>query len=470
MGKTITKTVKQYSYKIDDYDVEELLKIGREYKNVKNYVYSRYSGIKSLLIIEKPRKIRDEWVSTKFYEQWKLPARYWKLALQDAIGNIKSGWSNTKNEIRTAAYNNEHLSTDDRYYINYILSANKLYYNVLNNISLDIPKKFEGKNLNIKYLNNLIKRYTRRYKGKVPYTNKINSFSIDTGLYRYSKNNANENYIYITSMETRKRIPIKLRDSNKYNKILKIKIIDNVVRINIPLEVESKENTNENIIGIDKGYRYLLATSNGNLYGEKLNYYLSKETERLSDKNKNRNRFFALRRKYLEEGNTKKAENILKNNLGKKKYRNNKNKHNETVKSYINKNINEFIKSEKPKEVVMENLDFVSWDDRYPKSVKRKLSRWIKGYIRDRLEYKFKLSSIEFTYINPAYTSQICSKCGRFGIRNVDLFTCDNCGEIHADINASKNILERKYDKEIKMFTSYKKVKEILESRIADTK
>ena len=115
------------------------------------------------------------------------------------------------------------------------------------------------------------------------------------------------------------------------------------MRINIPLEVESKENTNENIIGIDKGYRYLLATSNGNLYGEKLNYYLSKETERLSEKNKNRNRFFALRRKYLEEGNTKKADNILKNNLGKKKYRNNKNKHDEKVKSYINKNINEFI-------------------------------------------------------------------------------------------------------------------------------
>ncbi len=301
---------------------------------------------------------------------------------------------------------------------------------MLNNINFDIPKKFEGKSLNIKYLNNLIKRYTRRYKGKVPYTNKVNSFSIDTGLYRYSKGESNENYIYITSMETGKRIPIKLRDSNKYNKTLKIKIVDNIVKIHIPLKVESKENTNENIVGIDKGYRYLLATSkynktlkikivdnivkihiplkveskentnenivgidkgyryllatsNGNLYGKKLNYYLNKETERISDKNKNRNRFFALRRKYLEEGNTKKADNILKNNLGKKKYRNNKNKHDETVKSYINKNINEFIKSEKPKEVVMENLDFVNWDDRYPKSVKRKLSRWKKENYRD---------------------------------------------------------------------------------------
>ena len=143
-------------------------------------------------------------------------------------------------------------------------------------------------------------------------------------MYRYSKNKLNENYIYITSLETGKRVPIKLRDSNKYNKTLKIKIIDNVVKIHIPLKVESKENTNENIIGIDKGYRYLLATSNGNLYGEKLNYYLSKETERLNNKNSNRNRFFALRRKYLEEGNTKKADNILKNNLGKKKYINNK--------------------------------------------------------------------------------------------------------------------------------------------------
>ena len=93
---------------------------------------------------------------------------------------------------------------------------------------------------------------------------------------------------------------------------------------------------------------------------------------------------------------------------------------------------------------------------------------------------KFEGKNLNIKYLNnlikrytrryPAYTSQICSKCGRFGVRDGDSFVCDNCGEIHADINASINILERKYDKEIKMFTSYKKVKEILESRIADTK
>ena len=206
MKDLIIKNVRQYSYELDNATIEELLEIGRRYKSVKNYVYSRFSGIKSLLVIEKPRKIRDEWSHSKFYKQWNLPARYWKLALVDAIGNIQSGWSNVKNKIKKQAYRNNHLSDTDRYYINYILSANKLYYKVLNNIEFDIPKKFEDKDLNLKYLNNLIKRYTRRYKGKVPYTNKINSFSIDTGLYRYK-----DDCIYITTLSKRKRTPIRFK-------------------------------------------------------------------------------------------------------------------------------------------------------------------------------------------------------------------------------------------------------------------
>ena len=113
----------------------------------------------------------------------------------------------------------------------------------------------------------------------------------------------------------------------------------------------------------------------------------------------------------------------------------------------------------------MEQLDFVSWDDRFPKSVKRKLSRWIKGYIRKRLEYKCSLNNMKCTYINPAYTSKVCNICGCFGTRNGDTFTCPKCGKLHSDINASKNILNRKTDKEINLYTPYKKVKEILLAR-----
>ena len=402
---TIIKTVKQYSYELDEEMLKELLFIANQYKNVKNYVYSRYSGINSILLLSKDRKIRDEWIKTKLYEQWKLPARYWKLALSEAFSNIKTNWSNTKNKVKDQVNRNSNLSNEDRHYINYILKFDNYYFKVLTNKELKTPKIFEDKNLNYKYLNNLIKRYTRRYKEKIPYAKTGRTFSIDTGLYSYTADGIN-----ITSTTKGKRLSIKLSDKNRYDHTMKVKIVAEKIQIHCPLRVKTKTNQNENILGIDKGYKYLFATSSEKLYGENL-------------------------------------------------------RHDENVKSYINCCLNNLLEQEKPKEIVMEQLDFVSWDDRFPKSVKRKLSRWIKGYIRKRLEYKCSLNNIKCTYINPAYTSKVCNICGCFGTRNGDTFTCPKCGKLHSDINASKNILNRKTDKEINLYTPYKKVKEILLDR-----
>ena len=461
----IIKTVKQYSCELDDNILSELLFIGKQYKNVKNYVYSRFSGINSILLIENDRKIRDEWTHNKFYEQWKLPARYWKLALSEAISNIKSEWSRIKKRIKSKINKNNNLSNNDKHYIRYILKVNELFYKVLVSNDFYIPEMFNDKNLNYKYLNNLIRRYVRKYKGKVPYTKKNTTFSIDTGLYSYK-----DGYIKIACAEKYKRLLIKLTDNNTYkkNNTLIIKIINNKVEIHCPLKIKTKKNkSKDNIIGIDKGYKYLFAVSNDKIYGEKLNEFLNKETERLNNKNKQRNRFLALYKKYLKENNLNKANKIKENNLGKIKYNRHKNKHDQTVKSYINHSLRQLINIEKPTEIVMEQLNFINWNKTYPKSVKRKLSRWIKGYIRERLEYLCNYYDINITYINPAYTSRICNICGSFGERKGDVFTCPKHGELHADINASKNILNRKYDKEITLYTPFRKVKDILKKRIS---
>jgi IS605 OrfB family transposase len=460
---TVIKNIKQYSYELDEEVLNELLFIGNKYKNVKNYVYSRYSGINSILLLGKDRKIRDEWIRTKFHEQWKLPARYWKLALSEAFGNIKSKWSNVKLRIKEQVKENDNLENDDKYYIYYILKANELYHKVLIYEDFDIPKPLKDKKMNYIYLNGLIRRYTRKYKGLIPYSNKNTTFSIDTGLYSYK-----DGYINITCAKKSKRLPIKLTDDCVRNKTLKVKIIGNKLEIHCPLKVKTKIHKDyENIIGIDKGINYLFAVSSDRLYGEKFNDYLSKETERLNEINANRNRFYALYNNHLKLGNVKKANNILENNLRKIKYNNNKLKHDQSVKSYINNCLNMLIEIEKPKEIVMENLDFVNWDSKYPKTIKRKLARWIKGYIRERLEYKCDYNNIKYIYINPAYTSKVCNICGSFGQRNGDVFKCSNCGNLHSDINASKNILNRKDDKEISLYTKYIKVKKILENRLS---
>lgn len=91
-----------------------------------------------------------------------------------------------------------------------------------------------------------------------------------------------------------------------------------------------------------------------------------------------------------------------------------------------------------------------------------------KGNATGNKRYRQKYG-IGFEDVNPAYTSQYCPNCGhkflaRYG-KHHSLTLCKNCGEMNANISASKNILKRKDDKEINLYTPYKKVKEILEQR-----
>lgn len=399
----------------------------------------------------KNKEIRDKWIKTKFANQWGLSAHYWKMALDEAISNIKTQWANTKLRIKKAVFKNENLTEDERHFILYILKADNLLYNILKHKPIKTSQKIENLIIREKYIYNLVRRYIRKYKGKVPYSYNHRSFMIDADMYKYTKIN-NDLFIEITGLKPRKRIKIRLKDKNIHKGNLRIILNDDFIEIHRPKQIKVKQNwKEEKTIGIDKGYRTLIATSENKLYGENLNEILSKETERLNNKNAERNKYYALYNKYQNEGKTKKAENILKNNLGKKKYNKHKNRHDSTVKSYINHEISKFIDNDKPSEIVIEDLTFVSWKNRFPRHIKRKLSRWIKGYINERINYKAGLNNIKVTTVNSAYTSKICNRCKTFGTRNNDIFECPRCGKLHADNNAADNIKDRKYDKEINL-------------------
>lgn len=462
---TVAKDVKQHSLGISN--IEEAKIIAARYATVKNYVFSRYSGINSLNILNIHRtEIRNKWVQSKFAEQWKLPARYWKNALDEAISNIKTEWSNTKNRVKERVKINPNLTDDEKKFIYYILKANSILQSILTYKSFDKPEKIDNLNIREKYIYNLIRRYVRKYKGTIPVSKKKRSFMIDVPMYNY-KTVYGQNIIEITGLKKNSRIDIILKDKNIHTGNLRVVIENgNSIVIHRLKKVAAEENTNSKYtIGIDKGYTSLFAVNSGNFYGEKLNEFLNKETERLNAKNAKRNKVWTLMDKYIKAGNLEKAERIRKNNFGKIKYNKQKHRFDEQVKSYINHEIRFMYDIEIPTEIVTENLNFQSWVKKIPKKIKRKLSRWIKGYIQKRLEYIASLRQIKVTMINPAYTSQVCHKCGAFGHRSGKTFTCPNCGTMDADYNASCNIKARKDDTEIILYTPYKNVKQILLNR-----
>jgi len=89
----------------------------------------------------------------------------------------------------------------------------------------------------------------------------------------------------------------------------------------------------------------------------------------------------------------------------------------------------------------LEKLKGIRESKKHSRSFNHSLNNWSFYQLQQFIGYKAKLQGVEVDYIEPAYTSQICSRCNRIGNRNGKIFKCPHCGHVdHADSNASFNI------------------------------
>jgi putative transposase len=78
---------------------------------------------------------------------------------------------------------------------------------------------------------------------------------------------------------------------------------------------------------------------------------------------------------------------------------------------------------------------------RVRKGSRRRLSQWQRRLMRQSVTNAAERRGMLVDDVNPAYTSQDCSRCGLRGVRKRHAFTCAHCGhEAHADVNAAVNI------------------------------
>jgi putative transposase len=78
---------------------------------------------------------------------------------------------------------------------------------------------------------------------------------------------------------------------------------------------------------------------------------------------------------------------------------------------------------------------------RVRKGTRRRLSQWQRRLMRQSVTNAAERRGLLVNEVNPAYTSQDCSRCGLRGTRMRHAFTCPHCGhKAHADVNAALNI------------------------------
>ena len=99
-SEVICKTVRQYNKTpISEEDMQKLVEIAKDYNRVKNYVYQRYSGIRSLPKLYPGYTIQNEMTKSGLRAELGLPSVYFYLAVFDALGDIKGQWARTKGRL-----------------------------------------------------------------------------------------------------------------------------------------------------------------------------------------------------------------------------------------------------------------------------------------------------------------------------------------------------------------------------------
>jgi putative transposase len=93
--------------------------------------------------------------------------------------------------------------------------------------------------------------------------------------------------------------------------------------------------------------------------------------------------------------------------------------------------------------LALENLKFQQ-GKKGSEAINRRLHQFPHGLLLRCIRNKGEMLGVPVLLVNPAFTSQTCSRCGNLGDRQRHRFCCPHCGfTLHADLNAAFNILRR---------------------------
>ena len=376
MSEYIT-TRTYYSKSLDNKTYSELKLIAKKLGILRKIIWHQFSSNPKKL---NDREIRDQWINarnnqTNFYPKIidQLPARLWKETLRDTIGTINAYFEAGFKEAIKILYR-KHGKTKAKELIKILKTDYKSNKELHRLIRKTIPKG---------------------------YSKADNIICLDEGCYTFE-----QDILLVTGLRKRKMLSILL--TTKYRPKGNFKIIlkeDNKCELRVNFKYQSKIQIEKpyEAIGVDKGYIEVFTDSTGERHGNDFGKLLTKKSDFLKEKYKNRNKLYAIMKNAKESENFKKANNIKKNNLGNKKLNKQKEKTNIELKEIIYKAAKTL--AQKAKIIAIEDLTFKTKSTKY-KNVNRRLSSWLKSTIDEAISKYCFIYGTKLVYVNAAYTSQ----------------------------------------------------------------
>jgi len=347
MPKEIYKTVCQYnSAPISADDMTKLLDIAKDYQKVKTYVYQRYGSISGLPKLSPGYEIQNEMTASGFKGETGIPSVYFYLAIFDALSDIRGRWTVTKNKIRRLAGENKTFTEEEKHYLRFLLKTDKAFAGAIIQESPSewgLPEKILrrydelarqiGKD-NVKRLHRYLCRQVRRQYRR-PQARAADGFSLSKSICRYA-----DHGVYISTKESRKRVFIPLTDGNRYKSqsYLKLYPKEHRLELRVPVKVTVHRHPEyRNHVGVRLGDYVMLVTHEGHQYGECFGIY-KEEIAAITTG---------------QDFNAGAAEN--KSREG-KKYHARLSRAREHLKSYVNMELNRFLREERPEEIYLPKI------------------------------------------------------------------------------------------------------------------
>ncbi len=423
---------------------DRLVEIAALCGRVRGDAWQRCSGWSTAQ--QSPREIRDDWMA-EGYDWHGLPAVLGRATLLDALGDIHASREAAKVPVRKAVWRRTEGDEAERHRLYALLKQNRWTEDSF-----------------------LHRHMRKRWKGG---TSRVtNQIVLEPGAYTAQVRHGRA-WVHMQGMERGQRIAIPLKGTHLPSGTLRILLQDNgQVEVHYAVDetqVCSTRPCGAATVGVDKGYTEAYTDSDGKRHGQGLGDLLAAESDARKVKGQRRNRMRDLEQKHRDAGNVQKADNILRHNLGNRKWDRRQKQHNARVRDFLCRAAHSVV--DRAGTIACEDLTASMQSAKVMhRDTQRRLNGWVKGVMADTLTSISRRRGTALVLVNPAYTSQIDSRTGLLqGTRRWDRFYGLDGVVLDADTNAARNILARLYDDEITRYTPFREVKRLLRDRSGTT-